>query len=327
MTSVITPAVAPQRESAGGRGTARSIAQRSRQRRRTGIAYIFLAPFLILFLVFIVAPAVFGLWMSLTDWSPFRDVQHFVGLSNYIDLFTPGSATGGDFWRSMGATGIFVVASVPLLLVVPILVALLLDRKVHGSTLFRTIFFAPYVLGVAVIGVVWRYILDTQSGILNHLLGLVGLPSNIPWTVDVPWAWVSLVGVTVWWTMGLNTIIVLAGLKGINGDLYEAASLDGAGPFRTFFSVTLPGLRPVMLFITTTTILASANMFGQSYILTKGGPGNATRTAIMYIADQGLSQNNMAPAAAMSYVLFAILSIISIINFRLQRERGEKGAS
>ncbi|WP_419819400.1 carbohydrate ABC transporter permease [Glaciibacter flavus] len=327
MTSLATTAVAPPRESAGGRGPARTRARRATGRRRTGIAYIFLAPFLILFLVFIVAPAVFGLWMSLTDWSPFRDVQHFIGLQNYINLFTPGSTTSGDFWQSMGATGIFVVASVPLLLVVPILVALLLNRKVRGSTFFRTVFFAPYVLGVAVIGVVWGYILDTQSGVLNYLLDLVGLPSNIPWTVDVPWAWVSLVGVTVWWTMGLNTIIVLAGLKGINGDLYEAAALDGAGAFRTFFSVTLPGLRPVMLFITTTTILASANMFGQSYILTKGGPGNATRTAIMYIADQGLSQNNMAPAAAMSYVLFAILSIISIVNFRIQRDRGEKGVS
>ena len=327
MTSLATTAVAPQRESAGGRGPARARTRRASGRRRTGIAYIFLAPFLILFLVFIVTPAVFGLWMSLTDWSPFRDVQHFVGLQNYINLFTPGSTTSGDFWQSMGATGIFVVASVPFLLVVPILIALLLNRKVRGSTFFRTVFFAPYVLGVAVIGVVWGYILDTQSGVLNHILGLIGLPSNIPWTVDVPWAWVSLVGVTVWWTVGLNTIIVLAGLKGINNDLYEAASLDGAGAFRTFFSVTLPGLRPVMLFITTTTILASANMFGQSYILTKGGPGNATRTAIMYIADQGLSQNNMAPAAAMSYVLFAILSIISIVNFRIQRDRGEKGVS
>lgn len=291
------------------------------------LAYLFLAPFLILFLTFIVAPAIFGLWMSLTNWSPFRDVQSFVGLQNYINLFTAGSVIGDDFWQSMRATGIFVVASVPLLIVAPLFIASLLNQRIRGGTIFRTIYFAPYVLGVAVVGVIWGYVLDTQSGILNHVLGILGLPSDLPWTVDVPWAWVSLVGVTVWWTMGLNTIIVLAGLKGINPDLYEAASLDGAGAWRKFVSVTLPGLRPVMLFITTTTILASANMFGQSYLLTKGGPGNSTRTAIMYIADQGLSQNNMAPAAAMSYVLFAILAVISIINFRLQRERTSKDAS
>lgn len=323
----VVPAVAtPRRESAGGLAPlAAKRSPASAKRRKNALAYLFLAPFLVLFLAFVIAPAIFGLWMSLTNWSPFRDVQSFVGLQNYIDLFTPGSATSGDFWQSMAATSIFVIASVPFLIVVPLLVAMLLNRKIRGGTVFRTVFFAPYVLGVAVIGVIWGYILDTQSGILNHLLGLLGLPSNIPWTVDVPWAWVSLVGVTVWWTMGLNTIIILAGLKGINADLYEAASLDGAGPWSAFTNITLPGLRPVMIFITTTTILASANMFGQSYLLTKGGPGNSTRTAIMYIADQGLSQNNMAPAAAMSYVLFVALSIVSIINFRLQRERSEKG--
>ncbi|MET0725379.1 MAG: sugar ABC transporter permease [Leifsonia sp.] len=321
---ITTTAVAPQRESAGGPVPVRANGRPAARRRKTLVAYLFLAPFLILFIAFVAAPAVFGLWMSLTDWSPFRDVQHFVGLQNYIDLF---GAAGADFWRSMGATGIFVVGSVPLLIVVPLLVAVLLNQRIRASATFRTTFFAPYVLGVAVIGLVWGYILDTQSGILNHLLGLIGLPSDLPWTVDVPWAWYSLIGVTVWWTMGLNTIIILAGLKGINTDLYEAASLDGAGAFRKFISVTMPGLRPVMLFIFTTTILASANMFGQSYLLTKGGPGNATRTAIMYIADQGLSQNNMAPAAAMSYVLFAFLAIISIINFRIQRERTEEGVS
>jgi multiple sugar transport system permease protein len=317
-TAIVPPARAGVRE---GRRPNRTT------RRRTLVAWIFLAPFLILFTTFVLAPAVFGLWISLTNWSPFRDTQKFVGLENYINLFIPGTATSGDFWQSMSATGIFVVASVPLLVVIPLLVALLLNQRLAGSTFFRTVFFAPYVLGVAIVGIIWLYILDTQSGILNHVLGLLGLPSDLPWVVDTPWAWVSLVGVTIWWTSGLNTVIFLAGLKGINTDLYEAASLDGAGAVRSFFSVTLPGLRPVMLFITTTTVLASANMFGQSYLLTDGGPGNATRTAIMYIADQGLSQNNMAPAAAMSYILFAFLSIISIVNFRLQRERTVKGAS
>jgi len=320
--------VAPPRPGAGGRAPldqARARSAARSRRRKTLTAYLFLAPFLVLFLMFVVTPAIFGLWMSLTNWSPFRDVQSFVGLQNYIDLFTPGNVLADDFWKSMRATAIFVLVSVPFLVVVPLLVAMLLNQRIRAATTFRTVFFAPYVLGVAVIGVIWGYILDTQSGILNHLLGLIGLPSQIPWTVDVPWVWVTLVGVTVWWTMGLNTIIFLAGLKGINADLYEAASIDGAGTMRKFWNVTVPGLRPVLIFISTTTILASANMFGQSYLLTQGRPGTETRTVIMYIADQGLSQNNMAPAAAMSYVLFAALSIISIINFRLQRERVEKG--
>jgi len=326
VTETATLVAAPPRNRAGGRRPKAGPVRKPTSRRKTLTAYLFLAPFLVLFLTFVVAPGIFGIWMSLTNWSPFRDVQQFVGLQNYIDLFTPGSVTSSDFWKSMSVTGIFVLISVPFLVVIPLLVAILLNQRIRAATTFRTIFFAPYVLGVAVIGVIWGYVLDTQSGILNHLLGLVGLPSNLPWTVDVPWVWVSLVGVTVWWTMGLNTIIFLAGLKGINADLYEAASIDGAGAASKFRNVTVPGLKPVMIFITTTTILASANMFGQSYLLTKGGPGTETRTVIMYIADQGLSQNNMAPAAAMSYVLFAALAIISVVNFRLQRERVEKGA-
>lgn len=305
----------------------RSAGRRPGAPRRTGVAYLFLAPFLVLFIVFVLAPAVFGLWISLTNWSPFRDTQKFIGLQNYIDLFTPGSATSGDFWQSMAATGIFTLASVPFLLLIPLLIAVLLNQKIRAGSFFRGVFFAPYVLGVAVISVIWKYLLDTQAGIINHLLGMIGLPDNLPWTVDVPWVWVTLAGVTVWWTMGFNTVIILAGLKGISPDLYEAAALDGAGAWRQFISVTLPGLRQVMTFVITITILASANMFGQSFLITKGGPGNTTRTAIMYIADQGLSQNNLAAAAAMSYVLFAFLAVISIINFRLQRERVEKSAS
>ncbi|ROS61235.1 multiple sugar transport system permease protein [Frigoribacterium sp. PhB160] len=289
--------------------------------RRDLTAYAFLAPFLVLFALFVLVPAVYGLVISLHRWNSLVPVHPFIGLQNYVDLVTPGSLTFSDFWSSMRATGIFTVFSVPLLIVVPLLAAVLLNQNLKGTTFFRGVFFAPYVLGVAVIGVIWKYLLDPQAGVVNHLLGLIGLPDQTPWTVDVPWAWVSLVGVTIWWTAGLNTVILLAGLKGINADLYEAAALDGAGTMRKFWSVTLPGLRPVMIFVTTTTILASANMFGQSFLLTQGGPGTETRSAIMYIADQGLAQGNMGAASAMSYLLFAVLAVISVVNFRIQREK------
>jgi multiple sugar transport system permease protein len=289
--------------------------------RRDLTAYAFLAPFLVLFALFVLVPAVYGLVISLHRWNSLVPVHPFIGLQNYVDLVTPGSLTFSDFWSSMRATGIFTVFSVPLLIVVPLLAAVLLNQNLKGTTFFRGVFFAPYVLGVAVIGVIWKYLLDPQAGVVNHLLGLIGLPDQTPWTVDVPWAWVSLVGVTIWWTAGLNTVILLAGLKGINADLYEAAALDGAGTVRKFWSVTLPGLRPVMIFVTTTTILASANMFGQSFLLTQGGPGTETRSAIMFIADQGLAQGNMGAASAMSYLLFAVLAVISVVNFRIQREK------
>jgi multiple sugar transport system permease protein len=300
-------------------GVPRALARKSGHGKyRTGTAYLFLAPFLILFVIFVVVPAVFGIWISLHAWNPLLPNQRFVGLFNYLQLFTPGSLTSGDFWQAMGNTGVFTVATVPLLVVIPLLLAVMLNQKVKGLGFFRAVYFAPYVLGVAVIGVMWRYLLDPQNGVVNGLLGLLGLPSDTPWTVDVPAAWVTLVGVTVWWVAGFNIVIYLAGLKGINSELYEAAAIDGAGPIRQFWSVTIPGLRPVLAFVTTTTILSCANVFGQPYLITQGGPGHATRSAIQYIADQGLSQNQMGSAAAMSYVLFLFLAIISVINFRLQ---------
>jgi multiple sugar transport system permease protein len=282
--------------------------------------YLFMAPYLVLFLVFIAIPAVYGIWISLHNYDYLLPGKPWVGLGNYADLFTPGSATSEPFWQSMEATGKFTLYSVPLLVVIPLLVALVLNQKFPGRSFFRAVYFAPYVLGVAVIGVLWRFILDPNVGLLNYYLGLLGI-ENIPWITALPWAWVSLVGVTVWWTLGFNAVIYLAGLQDIDSALYDAAKVDGANRWQRFLNVTLPGLRPVLLFVVTVTILASANMFGQSYIITQGAPGNETRTAIMYIAETGLRQFNMGVAAAMSYVLALALLLISVANFAVFRNR------
>jgi len=284
--------------------------------------YLFMAPYLLLFLVFVVIPAVYGLWISLHNWDYLLPGKPFVGLQNYANLVTPGSTTFGPFWNSMEATGKFTLYSVPLLLVIPLLVALILNQKFPGRTFFRAVFFAPYVLGVAVIGILWRFILDPNVGLLNYYLGLIpGVPDNIPWTTATPWAWAALVIPTVWWTMGFNAVIYLAGLQDINSELYEAAKVDGANRWQRFRNVTLPGLRPVLFFVLTITILASANVFGQAYLITQGAPGNETRTAIMYIAETGLRQFQMGSAAAMSYVLALFLAVISVVNFVFFRNR------
>ncbi|MER6948803.1 sugar ABC transporter permease [Nonomuraea sp. NPDC000554] len=278
--------------------------------------YLFLAPYLVLFCVFVLAPALFGLWMSLHDWDYLLQGRPFVGLDNYTALFDSGSAVYADFWMAMRATGIFTLLSVPFLVVLPLGMALLLNRPFRGRTLFRGLFFAPYVLGVAVVCLMWRLLLDTHLGLIDWVLG-----AEIPWTTATPWAWVALVGVTVWWTLGFNSVIYLAGMQDIPRELYEAAKVDGAGRWAEFRHVTLPGLRPVTLFVVTTTILASANMFGQSYLLTQGAPGGETRTAIMYILQQGLGDYKMGSASAMSYLLTLALIIISVLNFRLFRSR------
>jgi multiple sugar transport system permease protein len=278
--------------------------------------YLFLMPFAVLFIGFVLIPAVYGLWVSLHDYNYLLPGKPWVGLQNYIDLFTPGSRDSGDFWHSMLATGIFTVFSVPFLIVCPLGVALLLNRAFHGRAFFRAVFFAPYVLGVAVVGILFRFVLDPNIGLVNYYLGRA-----IPWTTDLPWAWISLIGMTVWWTLGFNAVIYMAGLQDISPELYEAAQIDGASPWQEFRNVTLPGLRPVMAFVTTVTLLASANMFGQSFLLTKGAPANETRTAIMYIAQTGLGSNRQGMAAAMSYILAVLLLGISVLNLRLTRRR------
>ncbi|MFL6129859.1 MAG: carbohydrate ABC transporter permease [Mycobacteriales bacterium] len=287
--------------------------------------YVFLLPYLVLFVTFVLVPIVLGVWISLHIWDFTIPRKPWNGLSNYKDLFDSQSVVGPDFIRAMKATTIFTVASVPLLVVVPLAVALLMNAKFRGRNLFRAVYFAPYVLGVAVIGVLWRYILDNNIGLLNHYLSALGLPSNIAWLTSTPPAWFALVGVTVWWTLGFNAVIYLAGLQDIPPELYEAAKIDGASPWQRFRHVTLPGLRPVLMFIVITTIIASANMFGQSYLITQGAPGNETRTAIMYIADTGLRNFDMGRAAAMSFVLTLCLLVLSGLVMLAFRERKPRG--
>ena len=288
------------------------------------VPYVLLAPYLLLFTAFVLAPIVYGIWVSLHIWDFTLPRKPWNGIGNYKDLFDSQSVVGPDFIRAMKATAIFTIASVPLLVVIPLGVAMLMNAKFPGRNLFRAIYFAPYVLGVAVIGVLWRYILDGNIGLLNHYLGLLGLPDDTAWTTSTPAAWVALVGVTVWWTLGFNAVIYLAGLQDISPELYEAATIDGAGPWARFRNVTLPGLRPVLQFVVITTIIASANMFGQSYIITQGQPSNETRTAIMYIAETGLKNFDMGRAAAMSFVLTVCLLLLSGLVMLLFRERKPK---
>lgn len=286
--------------------------------RRVGRAtpYLFLAPYLVLFGVFGAGPVLYGAWISLHEWDYLLPVKPFVGLDNYQELIDPASVVYDFFWQSIRATGIFTVASVPLLIVIPLGLALLMNRAFPGRTFFRAVYFAPYVLGVAVVGVLWRFVLDPNLGLVNYLLS-----ADIPWLTALPWAWISLVAMTVWWTMGFNAVIYLAGLQDIPRDLYDSAAVDGANAWQRFRNVTLPGLRPVMLFVVITTVIASANMFGQAYIVTQGAPGEETRTAIMYIAEEGLRGFRMGNAAAMSTVLALMLAVVSVANFWLFRER------
>jgi multiple sugar transport system permease protein len=306
---------APPREGGSGRpGASSGWASR-------GTPYLFLAPYLVIFGLFGLLPILLGVWLSVHQWDFQLPNRPFIGLDNYRDMFSSDSAIFGDWWQSVKATAIFTVLSVPLLVVVPLGLALLLNRSFPGRTFFRALYFAPYVLGVAVIGLLWRFLLDANLGLVNQLAGVVGLPSDTPWVTDLPWGWISLVGVTVWWTAGFNAVIYLAGLQDIPPELYEAARVDGASTWDRFRHVTLPGLRPVLLFVITTTILASANVFGQAFLITQGAPGTETRTVVWFIVEEGLRDNDAGRAAAMSIVFALMLALVSVANFRIFRYR------
>jgi multiple sugar transport system permease protein len=281
-------------------------------RRDTREGWLFCTPYLVLFAVFVIFPAIWGLWISLHRYDFTLPNKPFIGLDNYTSLITGSSPWASVFWESLRNTLLFTLLSVPLLLVVPLAIAMVLNQKFAGRNLFRAVYFAPYVLGVAVIAVLWRYLLDTNVGLINYYLG-----KAVPWLTDVPWAWVSLVGVTVWWTLGFNCAIYLAALQEVPRSLYEASSMDGANAWQTFRNVTLPGIRSVLVFVVSTTIIASMNMFGQSYLMTQGGPGNETRTAIMQISDTGLRQFDSGMGSAMSMIFMFFLVLISGSVFRL----------
>lgn len=300
-------------------------ARGGRGRKSSGLVpYLFMAPYLALFTAFVIVPAVLAVWMSFRSYDIRLPGKPFVGLDNYRSLFDTESIRGDAFWNGIRATGIFMAGSVPLLITVPLAVALLMNGKFRGRNFFRAVYFAPYVLGVAVVSVVWRYLLDANIGLLNYYIEKIpGVPDDIAWTTTLPWGWFALIGVTVWWTLGFNAIIYLAALQDIPGDLYEAAKVDGANAWERFRNVTLPGLRPVALFIVSTTLLASANMFGQSYLITQGAPANRTRTVIYEIAETGLRNFDMGTAAAMSLIVTFFLMILSLLVFFMFREKGE----
>lgn len=292
------------------------------RRQRFRLApYLFILPHLIFFALFIGYPFFRGLYISLLQYDYLRpDATVFVGLDNYTTLFTPGSLQFQPFWNAMINTLQFVVYSVPLLVVIPLILAVLLNTKLPGRNIFRAIYFAPWVLSSAVVALLWWWIFQSQGGLINYYAVMIGLP-KINYLSTLPWAWVAIVVCTVWWTMGFNMIILIAALQDIPDYLYEAGAIDGANSVQMFFSITLPLLRSVLIFIITITIIASFNLFAQPFLMTGGGParlsGGATEPIMLRIYRDGFERNAQGVASAMSFVVAAVMILISFINFRV----------
>jgi multiple sugar transport system permease protein len=290
----------------------------SKKRRRDTVdAYLFLAPFLIVYVMFVVFPVFQAVYMSLFDWDLLAmDFRSFIGLGNYQEMFRDSV-----FWSSFWNTVQFVILSTPSIVGVGLLLAILLNGARRGMGFFRTIFFSPYVFSVAVVTLIWAFLLNPQTGLLAAFLGRFGI-EPISWLTDPNLAMPAIVMTTLWWTMGFNMVLFLAGLQDIDQSLYEAAELDGAGHWAQFRHITIPGLRRTLLLVTVLQIIASFQIFGQVYIMTRGGPAGTTRVLIQYIYESGFRDFRLGYGSAMSLFLFAVMFVISYFQFRIAPEEG-----
>jgi len=285
------------------------------RRRFTLEPYLYLLPHALLFFLFTVYPIGYGLYISVHRWDLLNPVKAFVGSEFYRNLFTPGTPQADFFWHTLWNTTFFTIVSVPLLLAAALGLALLLHRPIFGRAFFRAVFFMPGILTVSVMGILWRWMFDNQIGLVNAARDVLLSAQPIPWLSTEGLAWVPIVVGTVWWTLGFNMTLYLAALGNVPLSLYEAASLDGATPWQSFRFITLPLLAPVTLFVFVTTALASFQLFGQSLVITGGGPSRSTQSVIQYITEEAFSNSQYSSATAMGFAFGLIMLIFTAGQF------------
>lgn len=277
-------------------------------------AWLFAAPFVILFVVFMAGPIIGSFLMSFTDMTT-RDLQtpfqvNIIGLDNYVRLFQDPR-----FVRSLLNTFTFVVVAVPLTIALAMLVALALDKGIRRfRTVYRVGFYAPVVTSIVAIAIVWRFILQ-PDGLLNGFLAWFGIQGP-DWLQSTTWALPSLIMMAVWRNIGTLMVIFLAALQGVPREHHEAAMVDGANAWQRFWSITVPAMRPAILFATVITGIGFLQFFEEPYVMTQGGPLDATLSTAMYTYDQ-FGFGNYAYASAASYVLFLAIVLLALVQFRL----------
>ncbi|MCA2217577.1 carbohydrate ABC transporter permease [Jidongwangia harbinensis] len=284
---------------------------------RSGLpAFGFLAPFLILYLAFIIGPALYGLVMSFFNTSLVKPgLSGFAGLDNYAEaLRSP------DFWSSLWHTVWFTILTTPPLILLAFLFALLADRVARGRWFFRLAFFAPFILPSAVVALIWIFIYTPVIGLAEVTLGKIGITAPV-WLGSETWAMPSLAITTIWWTLGFNFILYLAGLQEVPRELYEAAAMDGAGPWQQVRRITIPMLARTTTLVAVLQVIASLKVFDQMYLMTQGGPNFATRSILQYVYDEGFTNFRVGYAAAVSTLFFLIVLAVSAVWFTLVRRQ------
>jgi multiple sugar transport system permease protein len=283
------------------------------RRRIDWVGYVFVAFFTLPFLVFNVGPVLFGIYVGFTEWGIIGQ-PHWIGLANYATAFHDEW-----FWVAFRNVIAYALVIVPGVTVLGLGFALFVNQGWPLSTLARTILFTPNVVSATVVGLVWVWVLDTQFGIVNHYLGLLGI-GPIPWLTSANWALVGVSIASIWWDMGLAFILFLAALQEVPRDLYEAAELDGAGRVHRFWYVTLPHIRPTLSMVVTLQLIATMRIFSQVYVMTNGGPAGGSLSVIYYVYQMGVVQFLLGLASAVSTLLFLAILVVTIVQRLLIRE-------
>jgi multiple sugar transport system permease protein len=290
---------------------------RSPRGREALAGYLFLAPFLFFFVVFLVRPIITSVQMSFHQWEVLMPAHPYVGLANYEELIHDDL-----WWLALKNTIVFTMLTAAGTTVLALFTALAVKGPVPGQTFYRVVFYAPTLLSVSVVSIIWVWLLNTQFGLVNYVLNALGL-AKINWLGDAVLVLPALALTTIWWGFGFPMLIFLTGLHGIPQHLYEAAKIDGAGRLQRFWNVTLPLLRPTILFVTVTQVIAHFQLFGQSFIMTGGGPGRASYSVIMYLYQVAWRYFRMGYGTAIAIGLGAIMLIFTLIQFRLIGARVE----
>lgn len=280
--------------------------QRRQRRRRILIAYAFLAPSLIIFLIFRDIPALGSLLLGFFSWS-FLNTPRFIGLANYAQLLHDAI-----FWRTFGNTIAYTVMTVPVDVIISLALALLLNRKLPGMRIFRLVYFVPVVTATAIVAIIWRWFYGPY-GAINGVLHLFGIPA-VNWLSDTRFALPAIAIMAIWQHVGFNMLIFLAGLQSIPVEIGEAAQIDGTGRWAGLINVTLPLLRPVLVLVVILTTIGSFQVFDSAYVMTSGGPFYATTTLVLYAYQQAFNQLSVGYAGAITFVLFLVILVASLIQ-------------
>ena len=285
------------------------------QKREESIAgYGFLLPTAIVVAVFVVFPVGFSIYLSLHEWDFLTKVHPFVGLQHYRTLLT-----SRDFWRVVRNTAYFSVGSIPATLIVALVLAILLNRKIRGLTFYRAAYFAPVVTSAVVAGQIWAWLFDPRLGLLNSIMKLLGLPSQ-QWILDPKLVMPCIIVMSVWQGAGYIMVIYLAALQGIPTEYYDAARVDGATKWQLFTRVTMPLLKPTTFFATIMLMIRSFQVFGQIFVIAWQTPlMSRTESIVIYLYKHGFYYQEMGFASAVAWLLFAIIFIFTLLQFRFRR--------